>query len=46
MDTKELLTDISEALKEYAYTQQDREAFYLLKLADIIDTAIEESEDK
>ena len=45
MDTKKLLADISEALKEYAYTQQDREAFYLLKLADIIDTAIEESED-
>ena len=46
MDTRELLENISNVLKEYAATQQDREAYYLYKLADTIDTAIEESEDK
>lgn len=46
MDTRELLESISDVLKEYAATQQDREAYYLYKLADTIDTAIEESEDK
>lgn len=45
MDTRELLESLSEVLKEYATTQPDREAYYLYKLADTIDTATEESED-
>lgn len=45
MDTRELLKDIAETLREFAYTQQQREEYYLLKLADTIDNALEESEE-